>query len=90
MSALPLVTIAKDGSFELLPSTVNQLAKLKGPVAVIAIAGKRITTFCSYSTNLKGLYRTGKSYLLNRLLGKQAGFKVCFKGQLFFTCTSNI
>jgi hypothetical protein len=72
MTALPLVTIAKDGSFELLPSTIKKLKQLEGPVAVIAIAG---------------LYRTGKSYLLNRLLGKQKGFAV---GPTVQPCTKGI
>lgn len=52
MSALPLVTISKDGKFELLPSTLNKLARLEGPVAVIAIAGTKELQFffynCSY------------------------------------------
>jgi hypothetical protein len=72
MTALPLVTIAKDGSFELLPATLKKLSGLEGPVAVIAIAG---------------LYRTGKSYLLNRLLGKQKGFAI---GPTVQPCTKGI
>jgi hypothetical protein len=72
MTALPLVTIGKDGSFELKPDTLKKLSQLEGPVAVIAIAG---------------LYRTGKSYLLNRLLGRQAGFAV---GPTVNACTKGI
>jgi hypothetical protein len=37
------------------------LAKVTGPVAVIAVAG---------------LYRTGKSFILNQLAGAQAGFDI--------------
>jgi len=72
MTALPLVTLAKDGKFELQASTLKKLSQLQGPVAVIAIAG---------------LYRTGKSYLLNRLLGKQKGFAV---GPTVNPCTKGI
>jgi hypothetical protein len=61
MSALPLITISNDGKFQVNQTTLKKIAAL-GPIAVVSIAG---------------LYRTGKSYLLNRLLGQQSGFKVC-------------
>lgn len=45
---------------------------MKGKIAVVAIAG---------------LYRTGKSYLLNRILGKQKAFEV---GGTVNACTKGI
>jgi hypothetical protein len=72
MSALSLVKIGKDGNFELDGNTLKKLSQLEGPVAVISIAG---------------LYRTGKSYLLNRLLGRQSGFAV---GPSVNPCTKGI
>jgi hypothetical protein len=60
MSALSLITIGNDGKFQINSTTLKKLSTL-GPIAVVSIAG---------------LYRTGKSYLLNRLLGQQSGFKV--------------
>ncbi|KAF1784681.1 GB1/RHD3-type guanine nucleotide-binding (G) domain [Phytophthora cactorum] len=44
-----------DGSFEIAPEAVSYLQQTRGDIAVVAIAG---------------LYRTGKSYLLNLLLGR--------------------
>ena len=58
---IALVTISNENKFELGKDAVAMLKKLKGNIGVVAIAG---------------LYRTGKSYLLNRLLGRQSGFDV--------------
>ena len=43
------------------PDAVRYLQSIKEKVAIVSIAG---------------LYRTGKSYLLNALMGKSAGFTV--------------
>lgn len=50
-----------DGTYQFVipPNAANILAALTKPVVVISVAGK---------------YRTGKSYLMNRLHGKQHGF----------------
>jgi hypothetical protein len=48
------------------------LASINGPVVVVAIAGP---------------YRTGKSFLLNRLIGRQSGFAV---GPTVNPCTKGI
>ncbi|XP_045197372.2 guanylate-binding protein 1-like isoform X2 [Mercenaria mercenaria] len=50
---------AKDGNFKIVEDTVRNLEKIESPLNVVAIAG---------------LYRTGKSYLMNRLAGKTNGF----------------
>ena len=79
---IALVTISNENKFELGKDAVAMLKKLKGNIGVVAIAG---------------LYRTGKSYLLNRLLGRQSGFDVgnsvnactkVFSDQLFPTIFS--
>ena len=58
--------------FEINQEAINIISKVKGPLGIIAVAG---------------MYRTGKSYLLNRmLLNRQKGFGVgpsinpCTKG----------
>ncbi|GMF18798.1 unnamed protein product [Phytophthora lilii] len=53
---LPFVTLAADGSFEVCEEAAAYLRQIRGDVAVVAIAG---------------LYRTGKSFLLNLLLGRE-------------------
>lgn len=65
--AIPFITVTDDGGsggeckFEVNPGAVAYLSSLPAPVSVVAIAG---------------LYRTGKSYLLNALMGRGAGFTV--------------
>lgn len=51
--AIPLVTVQDDGKFEVNPAAVEMMESVKAPLGVVAVAG---------------MYRTGKSYLLNRLL----------------------
>ena len=59
--AMPLVTVGDANEFVLNEEAVALLQMLKCPVCPIAIAG---------------LYRTGKSSLLNWLLDRPGGFKV--------------
>jgi len=69
--AIQLISIDADGKCHLMEDAVNILNQIHGKLAVIGIAG---------------LYRTGKSFLLNRLLGLQKGFDIgptvnpCTKG----------
>lgn len=76
--AIPFITVTDDGGsgseskFEVNPLAVKYLQSLSGNIAVVAIAG---------------LYRTGKSYLLNALMGKGAGFTV---GPTIKACTKGI
>mmetsp|Transcript_4879 Transcript_4879/g.9126 ORF Transcript_4879/g.9126 Transcript_4879/m.9126 type:complete len:437 (+) Transcript_4879:1130-2440(+) len=73
MSAGPIrfIDIEDDGSCRLNPEAVDMLAAIKEDVCVVSVAG---------------LYRTGKSFLLNRLIGLQEGFEIgptvnpCTKG----------
>ena len=73
MSALPLITVSDEGEFLLHEDAVELLQASKSPIALVAIAG---------------LYRTGKSYLMNVLTGNSKGFDVgstvnaCTKGCL--------
>lgn len=68
---LQLIRIDDDGKCHLQENAVSILSQIQGRLAVIGIAG---------------LYRTGKSFLLNRLLGLQEGFEIgpsvnpCTKG----------
>jgi len=68
---LQLIRIDDNGKCHLQENAVSILNQIKGKLAVIGIAG---------------LYRTGKSFLLNRLLGLQEGFEIgpsvnpCTKG----------
>lgn len=69
--AIPFITIDAEDKFEVNAEAVAYLRSLTGRIAVISVAG---------------LYRTGKSYLLNMLMGKAGGFtvgptvKACTKG----------
>mmetsp|Transcript_10166 Transcript_10166/g.32033 ORF Transcript_10166/g.32033 Transcript_10166/m.32033 type:complete len:807 (+) Transcript_10166:113-2533(+) len=68
---LQLIRIDESGRFHLQENAVSILGQISGRLAVVGIAG---------------LYRTGKSFLLNRLLGLQEGFELgpsvnpCTKG----------
>ena len=68
--------------FELTKESIDFLSAIEGPIGIIAVAG---------------LYRTGKSYLLNRmLLNRSNGFGVgptinpCTKVSLLIALTSNL
>ena len=68
---------AAEGDQEQTRFVVNEealaaLRRVEGPIAVVAVAG---------------LYRTGKSYLLNRIVGRQTGFEV---GPTIEACTRGI
>ena len=52
--ALPFLTTLDDGSYHVHEEAVELLSSLEGPIATVAVAG---------------LWRTGKSYLLNQLTG---------------------
>lgn len=71
--ALPLVSFDPDEGFLLNPLAVSIISRIPEPISVIAIAGK---------------YRTGKSFLLNRvILDKDYGFGV---GSTINPCTKGI
>ena len=62
--AIPFITTLDDGSYHVHDEAVKLLETLDGPIATVAVAG---------------LWRTGKSYLLNQLTGNTsqgAGFNV--------------
>ena len=70
--ALPFIMVEDDGKFSVNPEAVKYLQTLEGEIGVVAIAG---------------LYRTGKSYLLNQLMEKSGGFQV---GPTVKACTKGI
>lgn len=69
--AILLVDIEESGKCRINPEAVEMLRSLPSPISVISVAG---------------LYRTGKSFLLNRFLGLQDAFEIgptvnpCTKG----------
>jgi hypothetical protein len=70
-AAIPFITVDEADKFHVNDDALRYLKTLTGKVAVVAIAG---------------VYRTGKSYLLNQLMGRPNGFtvgptvKACTKG----------
>ncbi|TDH70327.1 hypothetical protein CCR75_003991 [Bremia lactucae] len=71
--AVPLITFSeKEDQLKVNHEAVDFLRRIEGPVAVIAMAG---------------LYRTGKSSMLNWLLDRQSGFRV---GPTIERCTRGI
>eukprot|EP00002_Diphylleia_rotans_P039769 TRINITY_DN930_c0_g1_i1.p1 TRINITY_DN930_c0_g1~~TRINITY_DN930_c0_g1_i1.p1 ORF type:complete len:385 (-),score=79.47 TRINITY_DN930_c0_g1_i1:979-2133(-) len=70
---LPLVSLNEDAQkFEVHPEAYAKLASIEDPVYVVAIAG---------------LYRTGKSFVLNQLAGRTDGFDI---GSTIEPCTQGI
>lgn len=62
-----------NGKFEVNPEIEDMMEAIKGPIGIVAVAG---------------MYRTGKSYLLNRmLLNRQGGFGV---GPTINPCTKGL
>jgi hypothetical protein len=62
----------REGRFEVESKAVDILKRITGKVAIVSVAGP---------------YRTGKSFLLNRLIGRQSGFQV---GSTVRACTKGI
>lgn len=58
---LPFVLVGDDGSFSVNPEAAARLERVKGKLVVVAVAG---------------LYRTGKSFLLNLLVRHAKGIQV--------------
>lgn len=52
---------ANHRDLELVEANLNQLRKLRGPVAMVAVVGK---------------FHSGKSFLMNQLMGKSTGFGI--------------
>ncbi|OQR87513.1 guanylate-binding protein [Achlya hypogyna] len=65
---VPLVRVEADGSFHVDEAAVEKLNKIKGKIAVVAVAG---------------LYRTGKSFLLNLLVNQQSPTATAAQGHGF-------
>jgi hypothetical protein len=61
MAAVPLIVCGEDGGYHVHESGAALLTSLKGKIAVVCLAGK---------------YRTGKSFLLNQLVGQKLSFSV--------------
>ena len=69
---IPFITVDGDSNFRVNETAIRFLESIENPVAVVAVAG---------------LYRTGKSFLLNQLLKKSGGFQV---GPTVNACTRGI
>ncbi|XP_075037526.1 guanylate-binding protein 7-like [Mixophyes fleayi] len=61
-----LIENTPEGKLEPNPEAIDILSKINQPVVVVAIVG---------------LYRTGKSYLMNKLAGEQKGFNLGYNVQ---------
>ena len=70
--AIQLISIDKNGKCEIKKEAEELILGIKENVAIICVAG---------------LYRTGKSYLLNRLLNRQDGFEI---GPTTLSCTKGL
>jgi hypothetical protein len=66
------ISIDKDGTCLLTEQAEKIITNIEGNLAIVCVAG---------------LYRTGKSYLLNRLLGRQDGFEI---GPTINSCTKGL
>ena len=66
-----LISTGFDGKLEVDSGLISELESLDKPLVIVAIAG---------------LYRTGKSYLMNRLAGKSDG--MCPASRFFFQETA--
>jgi len=69
---IPLIDILENGDFHVNDEAAEVLSSIEGPVAVVAVCG---------------LYRTGKSSMLNWLLNRQDGFTV---GPTVQACTKGL
>ena len=66
------ITIDNEGHCKLTKESEEIISKIETNIAVVCIAG---------------IYRSGKSYLLNRLLGRQDGFEI---GPTIASCTKGL
>ena len=69
---IEFIKISSSGKCTITEEAKEMLSKIENNIAVISIAG---------------IYRSGKSYLLNRLLGRQDGFEI---GPNITSCTKGI
>ena len=69
---IEFIKISSLGKCTITPEAEEMLSKIDSNLAVVSIAG---------------IYRSGKSYLLNRLLGRQDGFEI---GPNITSCTKGI
>jgi len=67
-----LIEIDEKGKFLLNPETASIIDTLEGPIKIVSIVGP---------------YRSGKSFLLNRLIGCNEAFDV---GNTTFACTKGL
>jgi hypothetical protein len=72
---IPFVTSGPDGAFEVQQEALDLLNGIEGPVAVVAVAG---------------LWRTGKSFLLNSLLGLNGQPESFVVGNSVHACTKGL
>ncbi|XP_049851508.1 guanylate-binding protein 4-like [Schistocerca gregaria] len=69
---VPLVSVGANGCLTVRPEAGRLIEEIEGDIGVVCIAG---------------CYRTGKSYIMNRLLGRQSGFAV---GPTVNPCTRGV
>lgn len=69
---IQFISIDKNGRCQLNIEAIEMISSITENIAIVCVAG---------------LYRTGKSYLLNRLLGRQDGFEI---GPTINSCTKGL
>eukprot|EP00002_Diphylleia_rotans_P005218 TRINITY_DN14330_c0_g1_i1.p1 TRINITY_DN14330_c0_g1~~TRINITY_DN14330_c0_g1_i1.p1 ORF type:complete len:721 (+),score=146.17 TRINITY_DN14330_c0_g1_i1:51-2213(+) len=75
LSPIPFIQYLDNGKFLVTPEADRMLKKVTGRVGVVAVAG---------------VYRTGKSYLLNQLAGRQSGRGGFQTGSTVNACTKGL
>jgi len=69
---IQLVSVNSAGVFSINPEALEMIRSIKKKIAIVSVAGK---------------YRTGKSFLLNRLINRQSGFEL---GSTVNPCTKGL
>ncbi len=69
---IQFISIDKNGRCQINSEAIEMISAINENIAIVCVAG---------------LYRTGKSYLLNRLLGRQDGFEI---GPTINSCTKGL
>lgn len=90
---LPLITLNKNNQFVVGEEALKMISSLEGDIAVVAVAGLYRYNYFLSDAEIQCIHqgfaicRTGKSYILNRLLGRQEAFEI---GPTVNPCTKGI
>ena len=68
---IPLISVGKDGKFSVEKAALDSLKKINGKIGTFLSCCIDSPDDQLGVVTVAGLYRTGKSYILNRLLNRQ-------------------